>query len=338
MAYPFSAATDRLIPSLLAAGRTVKTNYYTLYPASPPYQGSMTAIKVLYLFPSFANGSGLFHYFGHSNEQSLGNKPMSSGQQLLAYTDISSSYWQKPMIAVVVGCRVNRWHSPSTNASAVCILPYGVFLPGTGFVAALGATGYLDSQESADLGVALYAQATAHGALRLGDVLTNGLRQMTGEMQPSHLQSFCLTGDPALLFRHDITAMGTSEAWLAQHGLLAPNADLTDPNNDGWSVWQDYLAGTDPTSTVFQIISANFQTASNRLTLAFNTNSNATYRVFYKTDLTSTNAWQAIPWAFTNSSDWSAQAILPMAPLMHIDVPLTNGSATQGFFRVCWTN
>jgi len=331
-AYSFSAATDLVIPSLLAAGRTVVTDYYTQDP-DPGDPGNMLPVRLNYLFPSFVRGSGLFHFFGHTNEQQLGAR--GNGEQLLYYTDISSQNWQKPMIAVVVGCRVNRWQSPSP---APLILPYGVFLPGSGFVAALGATGYLGSEEGSALGVALYSQAAAQGTLRLGDVLKNGLQQMTAEMPPERLQTFCLTGDPALVFRPDVTAMGTPETWLVQRGLTAPNADLTDPNNDGWPVWQDYLAGSDPTNSSLRIASVNLQPADNRLTLAFNTNTNATYRIFYKNDLTSTDAWQAVPWSLNQTTNWSDQLILPVAPQMTISVPLTLGNATQGFYRVCWTN
>ncbi len=204
-------------------------------------------------------------------------------------------------------------------------------------MAGLGATGDMSAQESADLGVALYAQAAATGALRLGDVLKNGLQRMSGEMAPTQLQSFCLTGDPALVFRHDISATRTPVAWLAQYGLTAPNADLADPNNNGWPTWREYLAGTNPTSTELRVMSACLQPTNNQMTLTFDTNSNATYRVYYKADLQGTDAWQAVCWS-TNAAPWSQQLILPTGPAMKVAVPLTNTIALQGFYRVCWTN
>ena len=192
-------------------------------------------------------------------------------------------------------------------------------------------------QESADLGVALYAQAATNRTLRLGDVLKQGLRQMTGEMAPERVQAFCLTGDPALVFRHDVSAMGTPVTWLVQHGFTAPNADLADPNHDGWPIWQEYVAGTDPTSSVLRISSESVQLATNRMRLAFNTTSGATYRVFFKTDLNTTDAWQAVEWS-TNAAPWSQALIPAAAPRLIVDVPLNQLSATQGFYRICWTN
>ena len=330
--YPFGAGTDQFIPALRAAGRTVVKSYYSLDPVSSD-PGNMLPTRVDLLFPALVSGSGLFHFFGHSDEYSL-SQGGSGSSRLLYNSTISNANWTTPTIAVIIGCRVNKWQKISPT---VCILPYGVFAPGTGFVAGLGATGDLLMQESADLGVALYAQAATNGTLRLGDVLKNGLQQMTGEMSAERLQSIGLTGDPALVFRHDITAMGTPVSWLVQHGLTAPNADLADPNHNGWPTWQEYLAGTDPTSSVLRVASAGIQMASNRMTLAFNTSTGATYRVLYKADLTATDAWQAVAWS-TNAAPWSQQLILPMAPLITVDVPLTNSPATQGFYRVCWTN
>ena len=333
--YPFSTGTDALIPYLQAAGRTVVKSYYSLYP-EPDYPGNMALVQAQSLFPALVSGSGLFHYLGHSNEQTLGGYGATYGRVLrntATYNDFTGSAW-KPTIAVVVGCRVNRWQSLTTT---VCIVPYGLFAPGSGFVAGVGATGDLLMQESADLGVALYAQAAAHGTLRLGDVLKGGLQQMSGEMPRERLQSVSLIGDPALVFRHDLAASRTPVAWLLLHGLTAPNADQSDPNHTGWTAWQDYLAGADPTGTALRVASLQIPVATNRLTLAFNTNSNAAYRIFYKADLLSSSAWQAVSWS-TNDVPWSQQLIQPTAPVMAIDVPLTNALATQGFYRVCWTN
>ena len=334
--YPFSASTDQLVPSLLAAGRTVAKSYYNLYPR-PSDPGNMLDVKSQSLFPALAVGSGIFHFFGHSNEASLSQGSLVNGNTRLLYSsDITSANWTKPTLAVIIGCRVNRWQylSPTGTNS---IIPRGVLTPGTGFVAGLGATGDILMQDAADLGVAFYAQATNSNLRRLGDVLKTSLQQLTPAEQ-KRLQSFSLTGDPALVFRSDVTAMGTPYNWLVQNGLTAPNADLSDPNLDGWPVWQDYLAGTDPTNVLFHIGAANFQPGGERLTLAFNTHSNAMYRIFYKADLTTTDAWQAVAWTASHTTNWSQQIIHPTAPVMSLDVPWTPSLATQGFYRVCWTN
>ena len=326
--YPFSAGTDRIVPFLTRAGRTVVKQYPDLSASDP---GNLVPIRLDRLFPALASGSGIFHFFGHTGELSLGG---GSGR-LLRKDDISSDNWTNPTIAVVIGCRINRWPSPTENT---CILAYGVFATNTGFVAALGATGYLLSGEGDDLGVALYSQAATNGTLRLGDVLKNGLQQMSGEMPRERLQCFNLTGDPALIFRHDITATGTPVAWLARHGLTAPNADLADPDNDGWPTWQEYRAGTDPTSCVLRITSASMRGADNRLSIGFEANTNGTYRVFHKESLLATDDWQAVSWSWTNGTEWSLQTILPATPIVTVDVPATNAIAVQGFYRVCWTN
>jgi hypothetical protein len=327
--YPFSVATDQFIGFLQSAGRTVVKSYYNLYP-DPDLPGNMAPTRVYSLFPAFTTGSGVFHFFGHSSDTVMGYN-----QNLLIRSFISASNWTNAMIAIIIGCRVNRWQFITED---ICILSCGIFAPNTGFVAALGATGYMLADEGESLGVALYSQAAANGTLRLGDVLKNGLQQMAGSMPPERLQCFCLTGDPALVFRHDITSAGTPVSWLAQHGLTAPNADLADADHDGWSAAQEYLAGTSPTSCVLRITSAGLRPADNRLTIGFEAGTSGTYRVFHKASLTDAADWEPLPWALTNALDWSLQAILPAAPIAVVDVPATNAAAVQGFYRVCWTN
>lgn len=252
--YLFTQGTDRLVAPLTAAGRTVAKDY----PDPADTQGNLAPIRANTLFPQLQAGSGLFHFFGHTDEQNLGGgsgKLLSDGSPIT----ISSANWQKPFIGVVVGCRANRWHAPTTT---VCIEPYGLFAPNTGFVAALGATGFLLADEGEELGVTLYSDSATNHTLRLGDVLRraqqqtiahptlNPARLLYPESQDAttRLLCFSLIGDPALVYRHDVTSTGTPVTWLAGYGLTAPNADLADPDGDGWPTYKEYQAGTDPTN------------------------------------------------------------------------------------------
>jgi len=334
--YLFSEATDQCITSLLSMGRTVVTNYPAGNAGAQP-PSNLAPVWTGSLQPALQAGCGLFHYFGHSSDYSLG---ANTGSQELFGTDrITSANFQKPPIAVFICCRVNHWHALATSLSAVSLAPYGLLATNTGFVAALAPTAYFDSGEGASLEYCLYQAAASNGTLRLGDVMLGGLQGLAAaaSVPPERLQCFSLIGDPALVFRQDVTAMGTPTNWLGQYGLTAPNADLANGSN-GWPIWQEYLAGTNPTGYVLRITAASVQPGGDRITLGFETNSNATYRIFYKENLLSTDAWQVVPWAFTNASEWSLQAILPNAPVTTVAVSTTNTSALQGFYRVCWTN
>jgi hypothetical protein len=151
-------------------------------------------VRVNSLFPALQAGSGLFHFFGHSNNFSIGTDV----RLLNVYSDhIVPANWRRTPIAVVVGCIVNRWQGPTTTAVFV---PFGLFAEDTGFVAGLGATGYMLSSESDSLARALYADDGHQGVLRLGDVLRRGLNAMAGSMPAERLWCFVLCGDPALTF------------------------------------------------------------------------------------------------------------------------------------------
>jgi hypothetical protein len=333
--YLFSQATDQCVPSLLSMGRMVVTNYPAGNIGAQP-QADLSSVWTGSLQPALQAGCGLFHYFGHSGDYSLG---ANGSTGLLLTNRITSANFQKTPIAVLICCRVNRWQYPTPSISAVSIAPYGLIATNTGFVAALAPTAYFQSTEGDALEYGLYQAAASNGTLRMGDVMLGGVQSLAalGSVPPERLQCFSLIGDPALVFRQDITAMGTPVAWLTQYGLTAPNADLT-AGIDGWPAWQEYLAGTTPANYALRITSAAMQATNNRMTIGFEANSNATYRIYYKENLLSTDAWQAVPWAFTNASEWSLQAIQPNAPVTTISFPTTNAGALQGFYRVCWTN
>jgi hypothetical protein len=249
----------------------------------------------------------------------------------LRNTDISIANWRKPTIAAIIGCRPNRWQSLTAT---ICIMPYGLFAADTGFVGGLGATGYMLGEEGEDLSVCLYTDATDEGILRLGDVWRRSLQEMAGTIPAERLLSYSLIGDPALVFRHDISAMGTPVSWLVDHGLSGPNADLDDPDQDGWPSWQECPAGTDPTHYALRILAAGAWD-SDRWTIAFESDSNFVYHVEYKASLLATDDWQVVSWAWTNVPAWSLPGtpVDPQGPVTAVDVPVS-GVTTQGFYRI----
>jgi hypothetical protein len=319
--YPFSVGTDRLVAPLEDSSRVVVKHY----PIDDT--GNLVPVKTNSLFPALSAGSGLFHFFGHSDEQNLGG---GSGK-LLRNTDISIANWRKPTIAAIIGCRPNRWQSLTAT---ICIMPYGLFAADTGFVGGLGATGYMLGEEGEDLSVCLYTDATDEGILRLGDVWRRSLQEMAGTIPAERLLSYSLIGDPALVFRHDISAMGTPVSWLVDHGLSGPNADLDDPDQDGWPSWQECPAGTDPTHYALRILAAGAWD-SDRWTIAFESDSNFVYHVEYKASLLATDDWQVVSWAWTNVPAWSLPGtpVDPQGPVTAVDVPVS-GVTTQGFYRI----
>jgi hypothetical protein len=325
--HSFTGGTDLLVVPLAAAGRTVVKHY----PIDDT--GNMKTVRTNSLFPALRAGSGLFHFFGHSNEVNLGFKTDEPGR-LLHYTHISRTNWQKPTIAVLICCLANRWHSPyytTTNS----VVPYGLFADDTGFVAGLGATGYMLAEEGETLAVNLYMDAAEQGTLRLGDFWRRGLQSMAGTMPPERLQCYSLVGDPTLVMRHDISSTGTPVSWLVDHGLTAPNADLDDPDLDGWASWQEHRAGTNPTNFVLRITDARMAEEVDRRTIAFEAASNRTYQVEHTGSLMATDDWHAVSWAWTNATEWAVPgtAIAPQGPISTVAVPASN-VATQGFYQI----
>lgn len=181
--YPFDAGADRLLAPLAVAGKSVVRRYLT-------DKDDGARARTEDLLPALRGGVGLFHFFGHTDEQSLGGE-----QRLLYYYHADAANWQKPAIAVVMGCRPNRWQALTTT---FVILPYGLFAAGSGFAACMGATGYMLGSEGEEIAVALYADACRRGVPRLGDMLLRGLRACAGTIPEERLLSFSLIGDPAL--------------------------------------------------------------------------------------------------------------------------------------------
>lgn len=338
--FHFKETTDHLLPWLTAAGRTITKLYPSLDPDDP---GNLVPNRDQQLFPALLAGSGLFHFFGHADEQDFGGGGIDSYSGLYPYpllsnSDISSDNWQKPPILISLACRVNRWQSMSAT---VIIEPLGLVSPGTGFAAAIGPTGFLMAEDEESLETALYSTAAQEKTLRLGDVLRHGLQQVAATIPVADLQSVSLIGDPALVYRPDITALGTPVSWLSQYGFTAPNADATNRAANGWAVWQDYQAGLNPIVTNqlrMTRVAVEPQTGpTSRLTVAFATTSNGEFRLMRQDSLLATDDWHAVSWAWTNGLDWAApDAPIPaVAPITTVTTPISCApGGTQGFFRV----
>lgn len=333
--YDFDLACDRIIAPLENAGRIHVA-------CRPPTNdlSNMTYVKNNLLFPALDAGSGLFHFFGHSNKIQLGY----SDKVLYAYSDFESANWDIPAVAVVIGCRPNVWHWLSSSRT---LLPYGVFAENTGFAAALGATGFLLADESEELAVYLYAKAAEDGLLRLGDVYVAGLREaFENPLNPNRLslperdqfterlQCLSLIGDPALVIRHDITATGTDVNWLVGYGQTNANADVADADGDGWPTWQEYLDDTHPARNTLQFLGAGVDSDSGLPLIAFETTATNSYQLDYKPSLDGSNDWVSVSWS-SDGINWNPAAtnIVPAGPVETVMVPASM-IETQGFFRV----
>lgn len=322
--YPFAQSTERLVAPLTEAGRYVVRHYVTAFGQIP---GGGADIRENSLFPALWSGSGIFFFFGHTSNVNLG----SSETRMLYKTDITPNRWQRTPIAIVIGCLPNRWQSLTETVS---ILPLGLFAEGTGFAAVMGATCNMLPYGGETLAVALLSETGGTRAMRLGDVWLRGLRAThgTGILSREELLGFSLCGDPALVYRHDVTATGTDTAWLAALGLVEPNADLADHDGDGWPTWREFTAGTDPLGHQLRITEAYQPQAATR-TLAFESASNATYRVMFSPRLDGT-AWEAVPWKPVDAPEWhSAETPIPaQGPVTTVSVLANSGAI--GFYRI----
>ncbi|HOR98700.1 MAG TPA: C25 family cysteine peptidase [Kiritimatiellia bacterium] len=157
-----------------------------------PDGNSGTAARKTFLFPALQAGAGLFHFFGHSNESSLGD-----GDRFLSIANIQPGNWRIPPTSVVIACRANRWHGLTPTQ---LILPFGLFATDTGFAGCLGATGNMRAREGEELAVALFTPDTGEQTVTLGKVWLRGMRSMAGKIPQERLLCFSLIGDPALRF------------------------------------------------------------------------------------------------------------------------------------------
>lgn len=85
--------------------------------------------------------------------------------------------------------------------------------------------------------------------------------------------------------------------WLIQYGFTNPAAWASDETNDlngnGLLLWQDYVAGLNPTNTgsVFAVQNLSFTGSPSYYQITFSTALNRTYRVDTSSDL---STWQTL--------------------------------------------
>ena len=184
--YAFHNSVSRLLSWLAVAGRESVPLYRYTDEENNTFREDL-------LEPTMQAGAGLLHFIGHTNDQGIGG-----GKRILVNSQITANGWTSPVVAVVMGCRVNRWQSPTVSAA---FLQYGLFKEVSGFVAALGPTGNMAANDGDELALALYSSLRLHGgSWRLGDMLLAGLREYAGDKPAvaARLQDFSLIGDPAL--------------------------------------------------------------------------------------------------------------------------------------------
>jgi hypothetical protein len=89
-------------------------------------------------------------------------------------------------------------------------------------------------------------------------------------------------------FAENLATNGTPEWWLAQYGWTNDfgAAETNDPDGDGSLTWQEYIAGTDPTSPASVLAIANFAgLAASNAVICWPSVSNRIYGVFRSTNL-----------------------------------------------------
>jgi hypothetical protein len=109
-------------------------------------------------------------------------------------------------------------------------------------------------------------------------------------------QSFVFENTAAFITSYPVLPHGTPVPWLIQYGFTSPSgwvADETNLDSNGRMLWQDYVAGLNPTnaSSVFAIQNLSPTGSAGSYQVNFNTVLNRTYRVEASTDLLN---WQTL--------------------------------------------
>jgi len=332
---------------LITAGKTV-TAYY---PAT-----SVTWKNLLK--PAFLSGLGSFWFIGHSDTTYFKDSETAS-DNLMDTAVLKTNSWSKMPVAILMGCHLNRWQAMNvTKPAEAAFGPFSVFLSGCGFSAVIASTGYAWDGESGVLGeaqrLALYLSqcSGSNGIYRIGDALCAAEQRLAvydpqvntnlnphwdpGSITVERLQSYSLVGDPAMMWRHDYAATGTSVSWLLSHGFTAADGDVSDSDGDGWLAWQEYQAGTRPDTNRLYLVSQSLESERGRLGLTFEAKANGRYRVLWKSSLGGSESWTPSTWAWAGANGEPRQAselIVPSGPLSTLEIPLPP-EQPQGFFKI----
>jgi hypothetical protein len=330
---------------LLAAGKAV-TTYYT---------ASLTTWNSK-LKAAFQSGVGSFWYIGHSADTYIGD---SANNKLLEISTLKTTAWAHAPVAFLLGCHLNRWQgmNVANPLEASCLGPFSVFRQGTGFSAVVASTGYAADGNSGVSGEAqmlayyLALHSGSNGVFRIGDAFCSALSLLSRydppinpirpyydppPITPERLLSYSLVGDPALMWRHDFTGTGTPVSWLQGYGLTAWDGDVSDLDNDGWSAWQEYQAGTRPDTNRFVVAGQSIDASGGAMGLTFETAADKNYRILWKYALEDATPWTPVSWALPGQIETlhaPDELIIPSSARMTICVPVRPGD-TQGFFRI----
>ena len=110
-------------------------------------------------------------------------------------------------------------------------------------------------------------------------------------------QSFVFENTNAFIKVYPVLPHGTPVPWLIGYGFTNPNnwasLETNDLNGNGFMIWQDYVAGLNPTnsSSVFKVLTPAPTGPYGQLQITFSTALNRTYRVETCTNLP---AWQTL--------------------------------------------
>ena len=191
-------------------------------------------------------------------------------------------------------------------------------------------------------GGSLYVTNTAHNAfidVRNGQLILNGgLLQMDRLVITNACGLFVRGGGTlivgSLLLDPNLSAIGDGipNGWKQQHGLdpLDPTVANADPDGDGFSNLQEFLAGTDPTNSAstFRIIS--ILPEGNDVLITWSVVTNKTYVVQVATNAVDGSS-------YTNAYMDLATVIVPLSPLITQTNYLDIGAVTNGasrFYRI----
>jgi hypothetical protein len=81
-------------------------------------------------------------------------------------------------------------------------------------------------------------------------------------------------------YEYQTPASAISYAWLQQYGLaIHANTDTSDPDSDGMNNWQEWIAGTDPTSnlSVLQMLAPASTNSPDGILVSWQSVNNRTY-------------------------------------------------------------
>ena len=110
-------------------------------------------------------------------------------------------------------------------------------------------------------------------------------------------QSFGFENTNAFITVYPVLPYGTPVPWLIQYGFTNPTGwagdETNDLNGNGLLIWQDYVAGLNPTnaSAVFAVQNLSATGSPSQYQITFSTALNRTYRVETSTDL---QTWQPL--------------------------------------------